>query len=97
MSDRIIADVARIQAGSTDIRSCASRLDSEVSLMMNHLTGLQDAWHGSASASFQQLLARWQNTQSQVRSSLEEIHGALSRAGIQYAEVEAANTALFRG
>lgn len=96
MSDRILADVARIQAGSADIRSCSGRLDAEVSLMMAHLVGLQDAWHGSASASFQQVIARWQDTQRQVRESLEDIQAALARAGVQYAETEAANTALFR-
>lgn len=89
-------DTARIQSGTAEIESLSARLDADVQTMMNRLASLQDAWRGSAAGSFQEVMTRWQGTQRQVRAGLDDIRSALGRAGTRYAEVEAANSALFR-
>lgn len=41
-------------------------------------------------------MAQWRGTQSQVRESLDAINRTLQQAGVQYADTESANTAMFR-
>lgn len=95
MSTQFQVDTTQIHAGSADILRISGEIETSVATMMQRLTALQDAWRGSAAAGFQQATAQWSATERQVRASLDAIQVALSRAGTQYAEVEAANTALF--
>ncbi len=97
MSTQFQVDTAQLVAASGDIRRISAQIESDVATMMARLAGLQDAWRGTAAAGFQRVISSWSATQRQVRASLDEIEGALSRAGSQYAEVEAANATLFRG
>lgn len=97
MSTQFQVDTGQITAASTDIRRISAQIESDVATMMARLTGLEDAWRGSASAGFQRVVSSWGVTQRQVRVSLDEIEAALSRAGAQYAQVEESNAMLFRG
>jgi WXG100 family type VII secretion target len=97
MSTQFQVDTQQIQAASVEIGRISADIDASVAAMMGRLTALQDAWRGAASAGFQQVVVSWSQTQRQVRESLDQIQVTLARAGSQYAEVEAANTALFRG
>lgn len=90
-------DAERItQAASTASQSAAS-LHGEVDKLMHHLRALQECWTGTASAGFQTAVADWQQVQTKVHESLGGLQKALALAGQQYAEVESANTQLFRG
>ncbi|WP_116114751.1 WXG100 family type VII secretion target [Austwickia chelonae] len=95
MSTQFHVDTAQISSAATDIRRISADLESNVAGMSSRLSALQGAWQGSASAQFQEAVGSWTTTQRQVRESLDRIETALSRAGAQYAEVEAANTQLF--
>lgn len=97
MSSQFQVDTQQIQVSSHEIQRISQEIESNVALMMQRLTALQDAWRGSASVGFQQAVATWTATQRQVRTALDGIQVSLSRAGEQYAQVEAANAALFRG
>jgi len=96
MSATFTVDTERISAASADIGQISAEIETQVGAMMGRLTALQDAWQGSASAGFQGVIAQWRGTQSQVRESLESINRLLQQAGVQYADIEQANTAMFR-
>lgn len=95
MSTQFQVDTAQIAAAAGDIRRISGQIESDVAAMMARLSALQGAWRGSAAAGFQDVVTQWSATQRQVRESLDAIEAALSRAGTQYADVEAANAALF--
>ena len=95
MSTTFQVDTERITAASGDIARISAEIDSQVTAMMSRLHGLQDAWTGSASTRFQSLVAEWQGTQRQVRTSLESIGTVLGAAGAQYAETEAQTLRMF--
>jgi 6 kDa early secretory antigenic target len=95
MSSRFQVDTARIQAASGDVTRISAEIESSVRAMMGKLNALQDAWQGSASSSFQGVTRDWERTQHTVRESLDHISVALQRAGVQYSEVEQANTSMF--
>ncbi|MCB1253759.1 MAG: WXG100 family type VII secretion target [Austwickia sp.] len=95
MSTQFQVDTQQIAAASGDIRRMSGQIESDVASMMARLSALQNAWRGSAAAGFQQVVTQWSATQRQVRESLDAIETTLARAGTQYADVEAANAALF--
>lgn len=96
MSSQFQVDTQQIQTAAADIQRISAQIDADVSTMMTRLTGLQEAWRGSAASGFHTVVASWAATQRQVRQSLDTIQVALTRAGSRYAEVEAVNTSLFR-
>src|SRR4051794_10680595 len=53
MSSQFQVDTDRITAASGDINRIGADIDAQVSAMMARLTGLQDAWTGSAATRFQ--------------------------------------------
>ncbi|MCH8612049.1 WXG100 family type VII secretion target [Arsenicicoccus dermatophilus] len=96
MSATFTVDTERIAAAAVDVGHISGEIESQVAALMGRLTALQDAWQGSASAGFQGVMAQWRGTQSQVRESLDAINRTLQQAGVQYADTESANTAMFR-
>lgn len=95
MSAQFQVDTERIAAAAGDIARISAEIDGQVGVMMARLTGLQDAWTGSASAQFQTVVTDWRGTQQQVRASLDSIGRVLGAAGSQYAEAEAQAVRMF--
>lgn len=95
MSSQFQVDTDRILAASGDISRIGADIDAQVSAMMARLTGLQDAWTGSAATRFQAVAAEWRGTQARVRASLDQISRVLAQAGQQYAAAEQQNTSMF--
>ncbi len=95
MSSQFQVDTDRITAASGDINRISADIDAQVSAMMARLTGLQDAWTGSAASRFQGVAHEWRGTQARVRGSLDHISRLLAQAGQQYAEAEQQNTSMF--
>ena len=91
-----VVDSDTIAARSQQAHGHIERLSAEVNGMTSMLTDLQGSWTGTASASFQEALRSWRGAQAQVEQAVAQINQALSTAGTQYAETEAANAALFR-
>lgn len=95
MSTAFQVDTDRILAASGEITRIGADIDAQVSAMMARLTGLQDAWSGSAATRFQGVAAEWRGTQARVRDSLDHISRLLAQAGQQYAAAEQQNAAMF--
>lgn len=95
MSQKFQVDTARIAAAAGDITKISGDIEASVRAMRGRLNALQDAWVGSAASSFQAVTLDWERTQQVVRQSLDNISQALNRAGVQYSEVESANTSMF--
>ncbi len=95
MAAQFQVDTDRIAAAAGDVARISAEIEGQVAVMMARLTGLQDAWTGSASAQFQGVVGQWRGTQQQVRSSLDAIGQVLGAAGTQYAEAEAQAVRLF--
>jgi early secretory antigenic target protein ESAT-6 len=77
------------------VRNSIVRIQSEVAGLHSQLTNLQGSWSGNAATAFQSVVTDWRATQQRVEESLAGINQALSHAGQQYADIEAANTRLF--
>lgn len=77
------------------VRSSISRIQSEVAGLHGQLTNLQSSWSGQAATAFTGVVAEWTATQQRVEENLGAINQALTQAGQQYAEIEAANARLF--
>ncbi len=95
MAAQFQVDTDRIAAAAGDIARISAEIEGQVGIMMARLTGLQDAWTGTASMQFQGVVTQWRGTQQQVRTSLDSIGQVLSAAGSQYAETEAQAVRLF--
>ncbi|WP_392544347.1 WXG100 family type VII secretion target [Oryzobacter telluris] len=95
MAAQFQVDTDRIAAAAGDVARISTEIEGQVAVMMARLTGLQDAWTGSASAQFQGVVGQWRGTQQQVRTSLDAIGQVLGAAGAQYAEAEAQAVRLF--
>jgi early secretory antigenic target protein ESAT-6 len=95
MSNQFQVDTDRIAAASGDINRIGADIDTQVAAMMARLTGLQDAWRGTASSRFQAVAHEWRGTQARVREALGEISHLLAQAGQQYAAAEQQNTSMF--
>ena len=80
---------------ASSLQKYSAELESLVATMLSRLTGLQDAWTGSAATRFQGVVQEWRGTQQHVRASLDSIGAALGQAGTHYAEAEAANERMF--
>ncbi len=77
------------------VRGSISRIQGEVEALHGQLLGLQGSWSGQAATAFQSVITDWRGTQARVEESLAAINTALSQAGQQYADAEAANARLF--
>jgi len=95
MAAQFHVDTDRIAAAAGDVARISAEIEGQVGVMLARLTGLQDAWSGSASAQFQGVVGQWRGTQHQVRESLDAIGRVLGAAGVQYAEAEAQATRMF--
>ncbi|HMM94912.1 MAG: WXG100 family type VII secretion target [Micrococcales bacterium] len=95
MAVQFQVDTERITAAAADVARMSAELEGQVGAMLARLTGLQDAWTGTASTQFQGVVEQWRGTQHQVRESLDSIGRVLGAAGAEYAETEARATRMF--
>jgi len=84
-----------LAARSAEVRGTIERLQADVNAMQASLVSLGESWQGQAAANFQLLITDWRATQARVEESLASINQGLAYASAQYADTEAANTALF--
>ena len=92
---RYQVDSEAVLGATGAIRSTITRIQTEVSGLDGQLTTLQASWTGQASTAFAGVVAEWRATQHHVEESLATINHALTQAGQQYADTEAANARLF--
>ena len=82
--------------GAEDEARAEPDLQGETAAMLGQLTQLQGSWTGAAAIAFQGVIDRWRLTQRELEAALGDIGTALSHAGSQYAQTEAAASGLFR-
>jgi early secretory antigenic target protein ESAT-6 len=92
---RYQVDSEAVISATGAVRASIGRIQSEVAALHGQLTQLQGSWSGSAATAFSSVVTDWRGTQQRVEESLAAINHALTQAGQQYAEIEAANTRLF--
>lgn len=92
---RFQVDSEAVIGATHAIRNSMSRIQSEVSGLNGQLGALQGSWSGQAATAFQTVVSDWRATQLRVEESLAAINQALTVAGQQYADIEAANARLF--
>ena len=92
---RYQVDSDEVLGASTAVRATISRIQSESASLQSQLVNLQNSWSGQASVAFQGLALDWKATQNRVDETLGAVSQALTMAGQQYAEIEAANARLF--
>lgn len=93
---RYHVDVTHVENATHTARATISRLHADIQQLSHTLTDLQGSWGGTASSAFQSVFAEWRVTQGRVEEQLAQITEALGQAGRHYADMEAANQALFR-
>jgi 6 kDa early secretory antigenic target len=92
---RYQVDSEAVLAATATVRTSMGRIQAEVSGLHGQLTSLQSSWSGQAADAFQSVLTQWKATQLRVEEGLAAINQALTHAGQQYSEIEAANARLF--
>jgi len=92
---RYQVDSEAVLSATGAVRASMGRIQSEVAGLHGQLTNLQSSWTGQASSAFTGVVADWKVTQQRVEENLAAINQALTQAGQQYADIEAANTRLF--
>jgi 6 kDa early secretory antigenic target len=92
---RYQVDSEAVISATGAVRSSITRIQSEVAGLHGQLTNLQSSWTGQAASAFTGVVAEWKSTQQRVEENLASINQALTHAGQQYAEIEAANARLF--
>ena len=92
---QIQVDSEQVLAANSTIQATIAKVQAEVDGLHAQLLRLQEVWRGSASSSFQELVARWKITATTVDTQLGELGNALRIAASQYSDIEAANQRLF--
>ena len=92
---RYQVDSEAVISATGAVRSSITRIQSEVAGLHGQLTNLQSSWTGQAASAFTGVVTEWKTTQQRVEENLAAINQALTHAGQQYAEIEAANARLF--
>ena len=94
---QFIVDSEVIASKSAQAKAHVASITAEVNGMTASLQDLQSSWTGSASTNFQGVLDKWRATQRQVEESIAQINEALSRAGVNYSDIEQSNASMFMG
>ncbi len=92
---RYQVDSEAVLNATGSVRNSISRIQSEVAGLHGQLANLQGSWTGQAATAFSGVVGEWKATQQRVEENLAAINQALTRAGQQYAEIEADNARLF--
>ncbi|MBH0109519.1 WXG100 family type VII secretion target [Salinibacterium sp. NG22] len=92
---RYQVDSEAVLSATGAVQNSIGRIQAEVAGLHGQLTNLQGSWTGQAATAFSTVVTDWKTTQQRVEENLAAINTALSQAGQQYAEIEAANARLF--
>ncbi|MGF1646491.1 MAG: WXG100 family type VII secretion target [Kineosporiaceae bacterium] len=92
---RFEVDSEAMAGAATAVQGSIATVTAETQRMMHNLEALQATWRGQAATSFATVTGEWRATQQRVHETLQAIQAALTHAGRQYAEVEAATVRMF--
>ncbi len=81
MSYNVTFETGEIAAKAAAINQTAGEIDSLLATLTSQMADLAASYTGPAAAAFQEVYARWQTTQFQIKEELGEIGIALGNTG----------------
>jgi WXG100 family type VII secretion target len=77
-----------IAARAAKIQSTAGEIESQLGLLTQEMAAFAETYKGAGANAFQEVYAKWQQTQGQIREELAEIGTALQKTGQVREQVE---------
>jgi WXG100 family type VII secretion target len=84
----VIFDTDDIAARAAKIQSTAAEIETQLGLLTQEMAAFADTYRGAGANAFQDVYAKWQQTQSQIKEELSEIGAALGKTGQVREQVE---------
>jgi WXG100 family type VII secretion target len=88
MALNVIFDTDDIAAKAAKIQTTASEIETQLNLLTQEMSVFAESYQGAGANAFQDVYARWQQTQGQIKEELAEIGGALQQTGQVREQVE---------
>jgi WXG100 family type VII secretion target len=88
MALNVTFDTDDIAARAAKIQSTAVEIESQLGLLTQEMAAFAETYRGAGANAFQEVYARWQQTQGQIQEELAEIGTALQRTGQVREQVE---------
>lgn len=88
MALNVIFDTDDIAAKAAKIQTTASEIETQLNLLTQEMSVFAESYQGAGANAFQEVYARWQQTQGQIKGELDEIGGALQQTGQVREQVE---------
>jgi WXG100 family type VII secretion target len=81
-------DTDDIAARAAKIGSTAAEIETQLSLLTQEMSIFAETYKGAGANAFQEVYAKWQQTQGQIKEELAEIGSALRQTGQVREQVE---------
>jgi len=88
MALNVIFDTDDIAARAAKIQTTAAEIETQLNLLTQEMSVFAESYQGAGANAFQEVYARWQQTQGQIKEELTEIGSALQQTGQVREEVE---------
>lgn len=88
MALNVIFDTDDIAAKAVKIQTIASEIETQLNLLTQEMSVFAETYQGAGANAFQEVYARWQQTQGQIKEELVEIGSALQQTGQVREQVE---------
>jgi WXG100 family type VII secretion target len=88
MTLNVIFDTDDIAARAARIQSTAGEIEAQLGVLTQEMAAFAETYRGAGANAFQEVYAKWQQTQGQIREELAEIGTALQKTGQVREQVE---------
>lgn len=88
MALNVIFDTDDIAARAAKIQTTAGEIETQLSLLTQEMAIFAESYKGAGANAFQEVYAKWQQTQGQIKEELSEIGSALRQTGQVREQVE---------
>lgn len=88
MALNVIFDTDDIAARAAKIGSTASEIETQLGVLTQEMSAFAETYRGAGANAFQEVYAKWQQTQGQIKEELAEIGTALQKTGQVREQVE---------
>ena len=95
MSEDIKVSFSAIQQLATDVQNESNKIQTSLDTLDSEVKKLYGSWDGQAQQAYQNSKAKWDQKMADMHSILQELHGKVGEAGIQYQNPEARNASRF--
>jgi WXG100 family type VII secretion target len=81
-------DTDDIATKAAKIQSTAAEIEAQLGLLTQEMAAFAETYRGAGANAFQEVFAKWQQTQGQIKEELTEIGTALQQTGQVREQVE---------